>query len=473
MGNASGSVPWNIVVLLTLLTLLPALLLSMTPFVRLLVVFHFLRQALGTQSTPSNSRQRPILVEGDPFTLGSLTFGSGVRLERLQSMRDPILQLRIDQETQQQGQLDAFVSSMKQIEVAFTASDNDIGTQISKFFSSLDQLATDPANLSLRQSLLTAAGNVATVFRTTSNNLSSQRQSLDLNVTEAVQQVNEITKQIAGLNTQIQSLQNLNENADQFIDQRDVQIAELASLIDVTPIQSSDGLSLTTSNGSLLVSGGQSFALDEQLDPSGVQHVFSLGTDITASLKSGQLAGLIAVRDQQIPTLQSELDSLAAGFSSAVNTAHRSGFDLNGDPGQDFFVPPPAGGVGAAALMGVEITDPSLIAASSDGSAGSNGNLAVISAVHDQAVVSGRTPSDAYGNLVFEVGSVIANSSAELNASQLAVRQLQDQRGSISGVSLDEEAANLIQFQRAYEAAARVVATINDILDTTINLGRY
>ncbi len=129
--------------------------------------------------------------------------------------------------------------------------------------------------------------------------------------------------------------------------------------------------------------------------------------------------------------------------------------------------------MGAAPALAVAITDPTLLAASSDGTPGSNGNLAVLSAVHDQAVASAQTPLDFYSRLVFQVGSHTANASAGLDASQLILRQLDDQRNAISGVSLDEEAANMVRYQTAYQAAARVVTTVNDMLDAAVNLGRY
>lgn len=424
-------------------------------------------------NTPGFSRQRPVLVQGDPIQYGAFSLGTGVVLERLESLRDPILELRIQEETQQQGRLDALVSGMSQVQVMFTSSSNDIGTEISNFFASLNQLSTDPANISLRQGVLIAAGNLANTFRNTVHNLDVQKTSLDVNVTQVVQQVNLLTGQIAGLNQQIKSLEDLHEDASAFIDQRNVLIGQLSGLIDVSSVESDSGLTLTTSNGTALVAGNHSFALDTQLDVSGVQHIFAQGADITSRLTGGKLAGLLEMRDQKIPGLLANLDALAAGFASAVNTAHRSGFDLNGDPGGDLFVAPPAGGQGAAATMAVAITDPNLIAASSDGSPDSNGNMAVLSAVHGQAVASGQTATDFYANLVFGVGSEVSNALAESDASELILRQLQDQRGSISGVSLDEEAVNMIRYQRAYEASARMVSTVNDILDTTINLGRY
>jgi len=122
--------------------------------------------------------------------------------------------------------------------------------------------------------------------------------------------------------------------------------------------------------------------------------------------------------------------------------------------------------------MKVQITDPTLIAASSDPTApGSNGNLAALSAVHDQPVVAGQTPTDYYSSIVFGVGNDLSSNSAELSSARLILTQLQDQRGSISGVSLNEEAANMVQYQNAFDAAARVVTTINELLATVINMG--
>lgn len=422
-------------------------------------------------NTPGYSRQRPNFVQSDPVVLGSLTLGSGVSLQKLESLRDPILQLRIGQETQQQGQLDAFVSAMQQTEVIFNSSSGDIGAQISNFFSSLTQLSADPTNISQRQAVLTAAGNLASTFRTSSGNLSQQRVNLDLGVVQQVQQVNVLTGQIAVLNGQITSLQNLGREAGAFLDQRDVLIGQLSSLVDVSAIKSDNGLTLTTSNGTALVAGNQSFALTTRIDVSGVQHIFAQGVDITGKLTSGSLAGVLQVRDQKIPGLLSGLDSLAAGLANALNTANRSGSDLNGNAGGNLFVPPPVSGQGAAASLAVQITNPSLIAASSDGSPGSNGNVAVLLAVHDQAVVGGQTPTDFYANLIFGVGSDVSNGSAQLDASQLILNQLQNQRGSISGVSLDEEAANMVNYQRAYDAAARMVDTVNQMLETLMTMG--
>jgi len=420
-------------------------------------------------NTPGYSREVPILQENPPVLLGNLSFGTGVSLAKIESVRDPILQLRIQQETGQQGQLNSFTGALSQTQTLFTAGASDIGSEISSLFSSISQLSTNPSSIALRQGVLTAASNLTSTFNNSASNLAAQRSNLDLNVVQSVQQVNTLTQQIAGLNGQITTLQNLGQEAGTFIDQRDVLINQLSGLIDLSEIKSDSGITLTTSNGTALVSGTQSFSLTTQPGASGVQHVFSQGNDITSTLSSGELGGLIEVRDQKIPALLTSLDTLASGLATAFNSANATGFDLNGNNGGSLFTL--VVGAGSASNIGVAVTDPALIAASSDGSAGSNGNLANLSAIQNQTIIAGATPTTYYGNIVFSVGNDVSNGTAELQSSKLVLQQLQDQRGSISGVSLDEEAANMTRYQQAYDAAARIVSTVNQMLETIINMG--
>jgi len=396
-------------------------------------------------NTPGYARQRAVFVEGVPLSQPPLVFGSGVTFAQPQGVRDNILELRLHEETQQQGQFDAEVQQLQQAQTSFTGS-NDVGTQLTNFFNSLNQLSADPSNLALRQGALTAAGNLASSFRTTSSNLQVQRSSIDQSVTESVDQINTLTTKVAALNQQIAALENSKQDAGVFIDQRTQLIRELSQLVDVRVVPNESSISLTTANGTALVASGQSFALSTQLNSSGVEHIFSQGSDITNRLSGGSLNGLITVRDQSIPGLLNQLDTLAAGVSTTLNGIHRAGFDLNGAAGGDLFTPPPAGITGAAGAINVAFTDPRLLAASSDGSPGSNGNVAALYNARGLAVAGGQNPFDYYASLVFNVGNGVATASAEAQASSQILQQLGDQRNSISAVSLDEEAANLLRY---------------------------
>jgi flagellar hook-associated protein 1 FlgK len=422
-------------------------------------------------NTPGYSREVPVLVTSDPVVEDPLTFGSGVTLQSIESIRDPILESQIQQETQTQGQLNTLVSALQQAQVNFTSNTGaDIGTQVSSFFSSVNQLATNPSDLSLRQGVLTAADNLATSFNVAANQLTSQQTSLDNNVVQTVNQINQLTGQIAQLNGQIGELQNAGESAGTFLDQRQEAIDQLSSLVDVSVIPSDNTLTLTTASGTALVAGQQSFQLSTQQNSAGLQDVFAQGVDITSTIVSGQLGGLLQARDRQIPAIQSQLDTLAAGLANAVNGVQTAGFDLNGKPGTNLFNPPPANGTGAAASLSVAITDPSLIAASSDATAGNNANADAMYALANQSIIAGQSPSSYYSSIIFNVGNATSQATAEQSASNQALQQLNDQRSAISGVSLDQEAANMIQYQQAYQASAQVITTINDMMYAVINM---
>ncbi len=427
---------------------------------------------VANANTPGYSRQVTNLVESVPLEIGNLTLGTGVSIQGISGIRDAILQIRIQQETQQQGDLNSYVAAVQQAQVNFTSTTADIGSEISSFFASLAQLSTSPTSIPARQAVLSAAQSIATTFNQVADNLQQQRDSLDLNISQSVQQVNTLTSQIASVNTQISTLQNTGRDASAFIDQRDQLIGQLSGLIGVNQIQTEKGgITLTTGNGTPLVTGGQSFALATQTNVSGFQDIYAGTNDITSQVTSGSLGGSITARDRTLPELLTNLDTLAAGLANELNTANEAGFDLNGTAGGAIFVPPAASGAGAAANLTVSITDPSLIAASSDGTAGSNGNVANLAAVATNTTISGQTPSDYYAGIVFNIGNDVSNSTAELSSSQLTLNQLQDQRGSISGVDLNEEAANIVQYQQAYDAAARIVTTISDLMQTVIQMG--
>ncbi len=425
---------------------------------------------VANANTPGYSREVSDVAAGDPVEIGSLSFGTGVVLQKIESLRDPMLLIQINQATQQNSAQNSSLTQLQQIQTQFSSDTSGIGADISNFFNSLEQLSPDPTSLTLRQSVLTAADTLATDFNTAAQNLQTQQSNVDQNVVLTVSQVNSLTSQIASVNQQIANLQSVNSDPGTLIDTRNELIQQLSGLIDVQEIQNGQTIDLATTNGTTLVSGSQSYALTTQLT-NGVNDVFSGSQDITDSIAGGSLASLIQIRDQEIPSISSSLDQLAAGLANGINAANAQGYDLNGNQGGNIFVPPAANGVGTAATLSVAITDPSLIAASSDGTAGSNGNLANLQAVGTTPLANGLTPIDSYSSLVSQIGSNTENTSADADASSQILQQLQDQDGSVSGVSTNEEAANLIQYQSAYQSAARVVSTINLLLLDAVNLG--
>ena len=432
---------------------------------------------IANANTPGYSREVANFEEDPPVLNGNTMVGTGVTMASVESVRDNILNLRIDQETSQQSGLNSYVGSMDQVQALFNETQGTgLQSYLSNFFNSFQSLATDPTSAPLRQATITAGQDLAGAFSQTSQNLTTIQQGLDQSVVHIVQKVNQLTAQVADLNQQIRQVANSGDAPGALEDQRDVALTNLSNLIDTGVVYSNDGsVSVTTTNGTTLVSGNQSDALTTQLNmATGMHEVLSEGADITFSITGGQLQGLINARDNGIPSTRSSLDNLAAGIVSAVNTQQDAGYNLSGTQGTDFFMPftPATAGsdAGAAAVMSVAITDPGQIAASSDGTPGDNGNATALANLQTEPVVSGQTAADYYSNLIDKVGNDVSNATAEQEAVGLVLQQLSSQQASISGVSLDEEATNLVMYQRAYEASARVISTVDELVSATINM---
>jgi len=431
---------------------------------------------IANANTPGYSRQITNFDEQSPIQFGNLNVGTGVAVSSITSQRSAILDLRVNQETQTQGALNAFLSAGQQIQSLFNqTTGTGLQTPLTNFFNSLSQLSANPSDPNTRQAVLTAAQNLATAFNQSANNLSTIQRSQNVGVTQSVSQINTLTTQIAAVNAQVSEATGAGQNAGPFIDQRQQLINQLSGLIDVSEIDAGNGsITLTTNSGAPLVVGNQSFQLSTQTSPStGFQNVFDQGVDITSKITGGQLAGQIQIRDQEIPGILNNLDSLASNLANAVNTQNQQGFDLNGNAGGSIFVPPPASGTGAAANLAVAITSGSQIAASAGpapGNPGDNTNANALLAIQNQPIVNGQTPLNAYSGLVFKIGNDVSSAQTNQQAGTQVLQQLQDLQGGVSNVDINQEAANLIRFQTAYQAAAQISGIVDALMQTTINM---
>lgn len=428
-------------------------------------------------NTPGYTNELPQWQENDPVTINGTSYGQGVTMSGAESQRDLILEQRIQQQTQLQYDTDARQTALTSIENIFSGATStsssgslDIGNSISGFFSALSQLQSDPADSSLRQSVLSAANTLASSFQAASSQLTQEQSSLDQQSSTLVAQVNSLTKAIAQLNASIAQ----NGDSNQLEDQRQYDIQQLSQLIGIHQTTTEDnGLTITTSNGALLVAKGQSFSLSTSMSGGVTQISDSQGNNITASLAGagGQLGGILTVRDQDIPQMQSALDTLAFDLGTAINAQNAEGADANGNPGGAIFNLP-SSATGAAASISVAITDPSQIAAASSGSGSSNdGNLEIMLQLQNQGIISGSTASAYYSSFVSTLGSLVSAVSSSNTAQQASLTQLQTQRNSLSAVNQNDEAAALENLQQSYEAAAKVFTILDTIMASALNLG--
>lgn len=433
---------------------------------------------IANANTPGYSRQRPVFDAEPPVTYGNVNFGMGVTLQQVQSVTDPVLELQIDQQTQNMGQLNSYLGAMQNVSSIFNETQGaGLQSALSQFFSSFQELSTNPTDTVLRQNVLNAGQALSTAFNESSTALGQVKSNLDQSVVQTVGQVNQLTSQIAQLDAQIGKLPVNAQSTGNLQDQRAQLINQLSNLAGINVTNLDDGIvSITTANGAALVAGNQSYTLSTQPDPTtGSQQVYDNGTNITSGIQGGELGGYIQARDQGVAGTKTQVDNLAAAVMSAVNNQNEAGYDPSGAAGGQFFAsftPTQAGtNDGAAAQMAVAITDPSKIAASSSASSpGDNTNALALANVQNQTVISGQTAPAYYTGLITGLGDDVSNATSQQQTENLVLQQLQNQRANISGVSMDQEAGNLMQYQLAYQASARVISTIDSLTQTTMSL---
>lgn len=394
----------------------------------------------------------------------------GVSFGGYTSVRDQLLNIAVNNKTSEQGSLDTQSTTLSEINTSFSGTTTGIGAAISTFFTSVSGLSSDPVNSSSRQAVLSAATQLANAFHQGASSLTAAQANANTEVSSTVAQINQLTKQIASLNTQLATAgTSSGQGGGALEDQRDQLISQLAQLTGVSETQTEGQPTLTTANGSPLVVGDKAYALQVSTGADGQQHITDAsGTDVTASITGGSLGGALKLRDSTIPQFLSQLNTLATQFASSVNTAQAAGYDASGTAGQPIFS---ISGTNASAGISLALSDASGVAASSDTSSGSSGNIANLMAVESSALQGGQTPTNTYASLVTTIGAAASDVSANQTAMKLSLQQLTAQQSAVSGVSIDEESTNLIRYQQAYTAAAHVVSTINDLFSVVLNMG--
>jgi flagellar hook-associated protein 1 FlgK len=431
---------------------------------------------VANQNTAGYTRQVVNFQAVDAVTLSGGSFGAGVTASAA-SQRNRVLEQQIQQQSQIQAQSGALESALQQVQNVFdlssttsSASSTVLGSAIDSFFSSLSALTGNPSDPSTRQNVLATATALAAAFNSTANQLTQISSGLNQQVTGDVNQVNALTKTIASLNRQI-GASSPNADAGSLENQRQLAITQLSQLVGLDQISTEqNGLTLTTTGGAVLVSGSESFALNTT-QVAGMTHVLAGGQDVTSNIRGGNLGGVLQARDQQLPAYQNALDSLAFAIGTQVNQQNQAGIDVNGNPGGALFSLLPTQ-TGAATAIQVATINPSAVAAASpgEGSAG-NSNSVALADLKSANIAAGQTVSGFLASFLAQIGNDASAAMANNSAQQATLTQLTTQRDSVSAVSLDEEAANLTQYQRAYQAAAQVFNIANSIMASALNLG--
>jgi len=447
---------------------------------------------LANADTEGYSRQKVHIGNRGPLQVhtGSEQIsqaGQGARVENINRAHSTFLERQLLRDRLDRGFFDGQSGALRLFERLFDeGSSNTVGTAMDDFFNSVRELSQDPSSDGHRDMFLERTRDVTRSFNRVAQDSHRVQEDIDRSLQAKIERINELGEVIRNANARIGSIEAVGLTANDSRDHRDMAVKEIAELANVRVLIHRDGSAqIDLANGFTLVQGTTLASLRTLPDPANgglraVQHIGLNGvaTDITDSITRGEIGGLLEARDTTIPDRMAEIDNLAFTFTQEVNAIHQGGFGLDGLGGRDLLTP--IGAVNGAALaMAVEpgvLANPDQVAAATDPLAvpGDNRNLLRLADLQmaRQGVLGDVSLNHFYGEVVRRVGSDVAQNQTYAEFHQARFEQSDALRESIEGVSLDDEMVDLSRYQKHFEASARVMDTVNRLMDEILQLVR-
>ncbi len=452
---------------------------------------------IANVNTPGYSRRVPTLIEGEPFPYKNGFVGNGVLIGKLRTFREDFFDRQIRRSLSHLNTLETDDTIIQRLSVIFgEPGENTLNSIVTEFFNSFQDLSYKPTDVSLRQRTINLAQTMVLRFKEISGQLQETRQQVLKDTNDGVLQANKLIKEIAELNYKIASSKSKFEGDNQtLIDQRETKIEELSKFLQINITQGDFGTVNVFANGINLVTAANynQLKLKETIDTLSQERTLSLlktdpsGRELaTINIQSGKLFSLIEHYNTTLDDKDSSgkfsvattLENFFGTLVNSVNSLTEIGYGLDDTgplpPGRRLFTYIGPLSISSVNVNNEVVVDPRKLPLSSI--AGENGNSNVSRQIaeiaNDTSFLDGQKPDDYLTNLIGQIGNIGEQIGSLFTISKATNDQLLNQREMLIGVNLDEEAINLMKFQKAFEAASRVIATTNDILGTLVNLGR-
>jgi flagellar hook-associated protein 1 len=446
---------------------------------------------IANKNTEGFSRQRVDIVANEPIGEGKLRIGSGARAGRVTRTNNEYLEKQIEREGTQMGFVDGRADLMGRVEQVYNEQQNKgLNQYMGSFFNSFRELSNNPESIATRTLVKESGDFLAKNFNHVTKQLGEIQADADFRISAKVGEVNQLTKEIAQLNTRIAGVEVTGAPANDERDRRDKLVKDLGNKVNIRYGESKSGeLTITAGNTAILVSGSTACSLDvastgKRVDKKeGNFDIFykanpdSTPVNVTKQFTGGELGGYLQVRDDIINKSIGQIDELAYHVATEVNKAHVEGFDRYNKAGQLFFEQPLGveGAAGNLAVAKAVKEDVGRIAAAATPDAPGDNRVAnVVSALEYQQVLNDNTSTfdDYYNGVVGKIGVETERANNDQSSQKDVMAQLKNIRESISGVSLDEETTKMIEFQKGFDASARLIKTADEMMDTVLNLKR-
>lgn len=443
---------------------------------------------ITNKSTEGYSRQKVDFATNPSVGEGRYQIGTGVRMANISRVNNPWIEKQLEAQNSNYSRLDQKSQSLTRLESALNEQNvKGINNAISNFFNSFRELANGPESAVARTQVREAGLSLVKQFQDAHYQILDAQQDMNKNIEYAISEVNQLAKELSITNEKIQQIEiNGADTANDERDHRDAILKKLSEKVDISYAEDpkTGMVNVTVGKAAVLVAGTTYSHLKSAEAPSGatmIMHELSPGgstVDITERFKAGQVGAALEVRDVTTQSMLDSLNELAFNIANEVNRAHREGFDRQDVAGGNFFEltdPTQPFDVSNFGVAREIVRDISRIAAAAKPNAPGDNTVAnLIHNIQSHRIMEGGKYSfdDYYNSKVNEIGLLTQRTTSELDSQRNTLEQLKNIRESVSGVSMDEEAAKLIEYQKSYEASARLVKTADEMFDTILNLKR-
>lgn len=446
---------------------------------------------IANSTTEGYSRQRVQQTTDVPrHGVGSKGLvGQGTLVDRVERVNDRYLEKHLRNAGREVAYGEEKDTMLRQVESIFNEMGGDgLNRVMTKFFNEFRKLSNDPDNEAVRQSVREGAQAMVNDFKRLRSAVDEVRRHIDSRIENGVKEVNAMADEIRSLNTQIKEYEIGGASPNDLLDKRDLILKKLGSYMSVNMHTDSEGAySVEIPNVGPLVVGGRSETFSVERSPADgrgkpeaafdIKSSSSANNVITHSLKGGKLGALLDVRDRSIGTILDRLDDLAYNVATAVNQVHRQGYTRNNMTGVDFFAQPMQRERAAEYLSlsnAVQSNVDFIAAAAMPDSPADNRIAGALAALQGERLMGDGTSTvdDFYNSIVADVGVATNRNTTDLNQKRDQLSQLNKFREQISGVSIDEETTNLLQYQHTFDASAKVIQVADEMLKTVLDLRR-
>lgn len=460
-------------------------------------------------STPGFTKQQ-VIQNDSRYTdiVGLGVRGMGTDIDELRQIRDSFLDINYRNEESNLGYWETKNTNLEEIQTVLNEPfGNGLQQTMTEFWNSWQELVKEPDNLTVRALVRQKANVMINSFNQIGQQLGKLQTDINKEIATRVEQVNDYAQQIANLNLKIKTNEIMGDHANDYRDERNLLLDKLSKIVDIEFEETSDNL-MNVSIGSIpLVFGVEAKKMTTKENVAGSAYIAPAweSTGELVTINSGELKGFLETRGelalggygspsdgspevpgpitidinekQTIPSIKEKLNALLNTLVTSINTIHSEGYGIDNPPstGIDFFTaidtskPLEMGNV----QVNSALYDLNLIAASMTGVNGDSSNAQRIVDFKDQKVLGPATDlltiEEFYNDTVSRIGLLGQEAATMTENQETLITSISNKKESISGVSMDEELSNMLKYQHSYQANARVLNIIDQMMDKIIN----